>query len=185
MKDDAIVALFFERNEDALTCSKREYEGYCKYIANNLLHSAEDAEECFNDVLLAAWNSIPPQKPECLKSYLGKLTRNIAVDLLRNKDAQKRVPPENVAPFDELEAVIGENDVDETVGEKELSLLISAFLRTQKEEARNIFIRRYWYYDPIDSICERFGCKRSKVLVTLKRTRDKLAVFLKKEGYLR
>ena len=74
--------------------------------------------------------------------------------------------------------------MDEAVGVKELARLVSAFLRTQKEDDRDLFIRRYWYYDSVESICRRYGFGRSRVLVKLKRTRDKLALYLKKEGYL-
>ena len=184
MDDGTIVELYWDRNEEALAHTETVYGAYCKTIANNLLHDAEDAKECLDDALLAAWNSIPPKKPGCLRTYLGKLTREIAVDRLRKKLAEKRIPLEATVPFDELEAIIGENGVDEAVGVSELARLVSAFLRTQKEVDRDLFIRRYWYYDSVESICRRYGFGRSRVLVKLKRTRDKLALYLKKEGYL-
>ena len=74
--------------------------------------------------------------------------------------------------------------MDEAVGVSELARLVSAFLRTQKEVDRDLFIRRYWYYDSVEDLCRRYGFGRSRVLVKLKRTRDKLALYLKKEGYL-
>ena len=184
MEDGAIVELFWDRNEEALAHTEGAYGAYCKTIANNLLHDAEDAKECLDDTLLAAWNSIPPKKPGCLRTYLGKLTREIAVDRLRKKLAEKRIPLEATVPFDELEAIVGENGVDEAVGVSELARLVSAFLRTQKEVDRDLFIRRYWYYDSVEDLCRRYGFGRSRVLVKLKRTRDKLALYLKKEGYL-
>ena len=184
MKDDAIVKLFWDRDEDAVAEAKREYESYCVYVARNLLHDARDAEECLNDVLLAAWKSIPPQKPSNLKLYLGKLTRDIAVDCLRKKTAQKRFPEETASSLDELEEVIGDNDVETSIREEELAQLVSAFLRSLRTDERNIFVRRYWYFDSVKSICQRYGFGQSKVLVSLKRTRDKLARYLKKEGYL-
>ena len=95
------------------------------------------------------------------------------------------MPAEALAPFDELEEVIGDGQTDETAEENDLSRLVSAFLRSLGEAERKIFVRRYWYFDPVKKICERYGFGQSKVLVTLKRTRDKLAVYLKKEGYLK
>ena len=184
MDDGTIVELYWDRNEEALAHTETVYGAYCRVIANNLLHDAEDAKECLDDALLAAWNSIPPKKPGCLRTYLGKLTREIAVDRLRKKLAEKRIPLEATVPFDELEAVVGENGVDEAVGVSELARLVSAFLRTQKEVDRDLFIRRYWYYDSVEDLCRRYGFGRSRVLVKLKRTRDKLALYLKKEGYL-
>ena len=184
MDDAAIVELFHERKEDAIAFTANAYGAYCRAVAHNLLHDEEEAKECLDDALLAAWNSIPPQNPACLKTYLGKLTREIAVDRLRKKTAAKRIPASETLPFDELDGIIGEHGLDAAVGVRELSRLLSAFLRSQKEDDRNLFIRRYWYGDPIAKICERYGYGKSRVLVKLKRTRDKLARYLEKEGYL-
>ena len=185
MEDRDIVALFLKRDERAIRESKNKYESYCLYVARNLLHDESDSEEVLNDALLAAWNSIPPHNPSNLKTYLGKLSRDLSVDRLRERCAQKRVPAESLAPLDELEEVIGDGQTDETAEENELSRLVSAFLRSLGEDERKVFVRRYWYFDPVKKICERYGFGQSKVLVTLKRTRDKLAVYLKKEGYLK
>ena len=184
MNDGAIVQLFWNRDETAVEETKKKYEGYCHSIAQNILFNAQDSEECLNDVLLAAWNSIPPQKPENLKAYLGKLTREIAVDCWRKNRAGKRITSDFIVSLDELEEMIGEYDVESTVAEAELSRLLSCFLRALKETERNVFVRRYWYHDPIERICARYGFGKSKVLMLLKRTRDKLAAYLKKEGYL-
>lgn len=184
MQDSQIVKLFWDRNEEAIAQARDVYASYCTYIAQNLLHDPLDTEECLNDVLLSAWNSIPPQKPSNLKTYLGKLTRENAVDRLRKKTAQKRFSGIPAASLDELEEIIGENTVEAAITEKELSHLISVFLRSAREDERNIFIRRYWFYDSVKSISDRYGMGQSKVLVTLKRTRDKLAQYLKTEGYI-
>ena len=135
------------------------------------------------DVLLAAWKSIPPESPANLKTYLGKLTRETAIDRLRKRCARRRIPAGMIASLDELEEVVGENDVDSAVQAEELSRLISIFLRSVREEERNVFLRRYWYFDSVKEIQKRYGYGKSKVLVMLKRTRDKLSEYLKKEGY--
>ena len=184
MKDDAIVQLLWDRDEAALAQAKQEYEPYCLYVAQNLLRDGQDAKECLNDMWLAVWKSIPPHRPACLKTYLGKLTREIAIDRLRKQSAQKRISSEVMTSLDELEEIIGDNGTETLVEQAELSHRISAFLRSLREDERNCFIRRYWYCDPVKSICARYGYGQSKVLVTLKRTRDKLARYLKKEGYL-
>ena len=184
MRDDEIVKLFWERNEQAITEAKDQYAQYCLYIAENVLHDRQDSEECLNDVLFQAWKSIPPERPMNLKTYLGKLTRNAAVDCLRKKCAAKRIPAGMMTPLDELEEVIGDSDVESAIQAEELSHLISLFLRGVREEERNVFLRRYWYYDSVKEIQDRYGYRKSKVLVMLKRTRDKLAQYLKKEGYL-
>ncbi len=184
MNDDVLVREILNRNEAGLASAKTQYGAYCLYIANNVLHSEQDAEECLNDALLAAWNSIPPQQPENLKTYLGKLIREIAVDRWRRNTAQKRIAPTALVPLEELEEMMGEASVEARVEEAELSRLISVFLNTIPETERLLFIRRYWYYDSIQQLCARFGFGKSKVTVTLMRTRNKLAKYLKKEGYL-
>ena len=184
MDDRSIVKKFYDRDESAISDTKRAYEGYCKRIANNILTDRRDCEECVNDALFAAWNSIPPNKPEHLKAYMGKLTREKALDMLRKNNAQKRIDQKTLVPFDELDETVGGNTVEDSVTSEELSRIISAFLLSQKASERKVFVRRYWYCDPISDICKRYGYGQSKVLMMLKRTRDKLAERLKKEGYL-
>ena len=184
MNDAELVERLFDRDEDVIGEIKSQAGNYCLYIARNILPTEEDCEECLNDVLLAAWNSIPPQRPKNLKTYLGKITRESAIDRLRISNAGKRVAAEDVVPLGELEYMIGRNEVQNNIEETELSEMITVFLGTLKEAERNVFIRRYWYYDPIESICKRYGFGKSKVLMMLKRTRNRLALFLKKEGYL-
>ena len=184
MNDEALVRQFRARDEAAIHTAKQQYGPYCLYIANNVLHNPLDAEECLNDALLAAWNSIPPQQPQNLKTYLGKLIREIAVNRWHWNRAQKRITPEAIVSLDELEEMVGTGSVEESIEEAELARAISSFLRTLPEIQRDLFVRRYWYYDSIAQLCERYGFGKSKVAVTLKRTRDRLAEHLKKEGYL-
>ena len=183
MKDDEIVELFWKRDETALVESQKKYGSYCTFIARNILPNDQDSEECVNSALLSAWESIPPNKPENLKTYLGRLARIISVDRLREETAQKRIPNSMVTPIEELEEVFGGNDVESAVEEAELSRLVSSFLKSCREDDRNIFVRRYWYYDSVSDICARYGFGKSKVTVSLTRTRKKLAQYLEKEGY--
>ena len=185
MNDEVLVAKFRDRDPDAIAEAKERYDAYCIYIAENILHDRHDAEECLNDALLAAWNSIPPQRPNNLKTYLGKLVREIAIDRWRKSKAQKRISDELLVPLDELEEMVGSNEVEESVEDAELSLCISRFLRSLKQVERDVFVRRYWFYDPVDRICVRYGFSKGKVSMMLKRTRDKLADYLKKEGYMK
>lgn len=185
MNDETIVREFLDRNEDAVAESKKRYGTYCLCIAENILHDKADAEECLNDALLAAWNSIPPQRPKNLKTYLGKLVREVAIDRWRKNRAQKRNADGMILSLDELEEMVGESAVEEAVEVEELSRKISDFLRSLRETERNVFVRRYWFYDPIEKICERYGFGKGKVVMMLKRTRDKLAEYLKKEGLMR
>lgn len=184
MTDSAIVQKFWDRDETAITESKKQYESYCLYIANNVLHDPQDSEECLNDTLLAAWNSIPPQKPENLKTYLGKIMREIAINRWKTNNRQKRIPSEITQSLDEIEEIVSGGELYANLEEAELSREISRFLFSIDETKRNVFIRRYWYYDSVESICRRYSFGKSKVLMILKRTRDDLAKRLRKEGFI-
>ncbi len=184
MDDRAIVQMFLDRNEDAVSEAKKQYEDYCMYIANNVLRDRLDAEEVFNDALLAAWNSIPPQNPAKLKTYLGKLTREIAINRWKKNKRQKRIPSEITQSLDEIAEMVSGGDFEEDLERNELSAEISRFLFSIDETKRNVFIRRYWHYDSIENICQRYSFGKSKVLMMLKRTRDDLAQHLKKEGFI-
>lgn len=182
MEDEVIVSLFLNRDENAVAQAQKQYGDYCLYIARNLLRDERDAEECLNDALLAAWESIPPQQPENLKNYLAKLVHRYAVDRLRSINAQKR-RPNSASSLDEIQELVADCGAELAISELELSQLISDFLRSASETERNVFIRRYWYYDSIDAICRRYGFGKSKVKMMLKRMRDSLAAYLKKEGH--
>ncbi len=184
VEDRKIVERLLARDESALAEAQKAHGRYCLYIAQNVVSDRMEAESCLNEALLAAWNSIPPHEPANLKTYLGKLTRQTSIDRLRSLQAQKRGGGAVCLSLDELEEVIGESDVESSAEEAELARAISAFLRTVRESDRNVFIRRYWYCDSVESICGRYGFGKSRVLMALKRTRDKLAAYLKKEGYL-
>lgn len=185
MTDREIVLLFRSRDETAIEQVQQAYTLYCLSIASRILSDAADAEECINDVWLAAWNSIPPNEPERLATYLGKLTRNIAIDRVRAKGAQKRCTEQYALSLDELDEIIPGGSVPEThVHAAELERAISAFVRDLPEAQRRVFLCRYWYLDSLAEIGKRFGYSESKVKSMLHRTREKLRNYLQKEELL-
>lgn len=141
MNDKALVQQFWDREEAAIQTAKKQYERYCLNIANNVLQNRLDAEECRNDAPLAAWNSIPSQRPRNLKTYLGKLIREIAVNRWHRNRAQKRITSESIVSPDELEEMVGTSTVEEAAEEADLAHEIFAFLRRLPETQRNLFIR--------------------------------------------
>ncbi len=184
MKDEEIVALFFARSENALREVQDKYKKYCMYIARNILRNEQDAEECVSDAWLAAWRSIPPQKPGNLQTYLGKLTRETAISRWRENHAAKRFSDEYALSLDEIAEIATDDDFTADVEKKQVSAAVSDFLRSLPETDRNLMIRRYWYGDSVKSICGRYDFSEGKVKVRLQRTREKLRNYLKKEGYI-
>lgn len=183
--DSGIVELFLERNEQALIFAARKYGASLRKIALAVLGDESDAQECENDAYLKAWNSIPPNEPRTwLLPYLSKLVRETAIDHLRKEQAKKRA-----AQFTELTQEIESslpslNDVETEVDGALLSAAISAFLRQQPLQKRNIFLRRYWYMDSVAEIAKRYSVSEGKVKTVLFRLRGDLKDHLKREGYL-
>ena len=183
MDDKKIVDLFFERNENAVRESSEKYGKYCYFIANNILDCPEDSEECVNDTLLRAWNSIPPAKPTSLKAYLGRITRNLALDTYDRKKAQKRSSQVELA-YDEIsEFVSGGENPEEKFEETELISEINAFLASLPKEKRKIFVARYWFFESAEEISKRTGKNKIYIRNTLNRTRTKLIKHLKERGF--
>ncbi len=184
MEDKEIVALYWERNTDAIKETASKYGGYCRKIAKNILDSNEDAEECVNDTYLNTWNSIPSNRPSILSAYLGKITRNLAFDRSRLKRAAKRGGGEIELVLEELgECVSGTDSVEQELENKELVLAINGFLDTLPQEKCSLFLCRYWYAFPVSEIAARFGMSEGNVSVSLNRIRGKLKNYLNKRGF--
>lgn len=183
MDDEQIINLYFDRNETAISETDKKYGAYCMKIAMNILENAHDSEECINDVWLRTWNSIPPNRPQSLNAYVGKITRNLSINRYKMKYAEKRAEGEFAVSLDELdECVSGGEMMDDNEQAKLIGRSISDFLHTQKELARKIFVCRYFYCDSIAEIAKRFDISESHVKSTLHRTRSKLKTHLEREG---
>lgn len=183
MEDKQIVELYWARSESAISETANKYGRYCHYIAYQILTNDEDAEEVVNDTYLKAWNTIPPQRPDPLKPYVGTISRQLALNVYKEQHTQKRggqVP----LVLDELSDCIPNPENHENIGESiALSEALSRFLRALPQKTRNIFIRRYFYMSPVAEIARDFSMKESNVTMHLLRTRRKLEQFLKKEGF--
>ncbi len=170
MQDDRIVELYFARDEQAIAATSAKYNTYCMNIAMNILHNREDSEECVNDTLLAAWNSIPPHRPENLSSFLGKLIRNFSINRFKSLNAARRGGGEFAVSLDELDECIEDpNSLGDNA--EELGHVISEYLYTQSKEMRQVFVRRYFHSESISDIADRFDMSDSKVKSILHRMR--------------
>ncbi len=184
MEDEQIVQLYFDRNEAAISETKTKYEKYLMKIAYNILFNSEDAEESVNDTYLSAWNAIPPHRPEVLSTFLGKITRGHAIDIYRKQHADKRIPSEYCSSLDELEDCVSDSSsVEDNLEIKRLGEVINVFLKDQSEEARNLFIGRYYYSDSLKDVAAYYGMTEARAKMILFRTRQKLKTFLEDEGF--
>ena len=181
MQDSEIVELYWQRNEAAIAHTSDKYNAYCQKIAQNILGCREDSEECVNDAYLAAWNSIPPQRPDSLATYLGRLTRNISINRYKSLHAARRGGGEFAVSLDELDDCIADTLTEQQESE-ELGRLISEFLYTKPLQVRQVFVRRYFYSDSLGDIADAFGMSLAKVKAMLHRTRASLREHLEQNG---
>ncbi len=175
MEDKDIIDLYWSRSEDAIPETEKKYGRYCKYIAGNILKNPEDTEECLNDTWLSAWHAMPEARPSFLKAFLGKISRNLALNKYEEIHAKKRGGGEIPMLLDELQETLpGKSDVEGIVDQQALIHVLNQFLSGLKVEERKIFVRRYWYCASIKEIAGQYALSESKVKMTLKRSRDKL-----------
>ena len=183
MDDRQIIELYNERSETAISETANKYGKYCYYIAYHILYDEQDSEECVNDTYLRAWETIPPQYPNKMSAFLGKITRNLALNRYRYYMREKRGCGQIPLVLDELqECVPAANRTEEMIEEKLLVELLNRFLCELPLEKRMMFLRRYWYMSSIQEIANDYEISEGKVKMTLLRTRNKLKQILEKEG---
>ncbi len=178
MDELEILDLFFARSENAISAIQSKFGRYCHYIAVRILGNDSDAQEVVNDTWLKAWNTIPPHRPNSLKTYLGMLTRQLALDAWDVKTAQKRGGQFSLVLDELAECIPDGTDFTQSL---ELRDALNRFLHTLPSETRRIFLQRYWYAASVAEIAREFHMKKSTVTVLMLRTRQKLKAFLQKE----
>ena len=184
MQDDQIVSLFFARSEEAIRQLDVKYGRTCRSLSRNILGSWQDAEECVNDAYLGAWNTIPPQKPSPLLTYICKIVRNLSLRRLRDRSAIKRNAHFDIA-LQELEGCLPTTGtLEEQVDARELVQIVQQFLDSLSVENRVIFLRRYWFLDSYLEIARRVGLSEKAVSVRLVRIRQKLKISQEEHGVL-
>ena len=183
MEDSQIINLFFARSEQAISELDRKYGAAVRNTTAHILCDRLDAEECVNDTYLGCWNSMPPQRPNPLVSYVCRIARNLAVNRYHANRAEKRNKQYDLI-LDELEESIPDHmDVETEAEAKELTAAIDRFLASLRPEDRFLFVRRYFYADPVTELAARTGESANRVSVRLFRLRGKLKKALVKEGY--
>lgn len=183
MEDNKIVDLYWQRSDLAISETNQKYGRYCHTIAYHICGTDEDAEECVNDTWFRAWNLMPDQRPTVLSAFLGRITRNFAIDCIKAKNRLKRGGGEVVFALEELdECIPGGMNPELALEEKVLETAVGAFVSDLSKTEKLIFILRYWYVVPIDEIAAKLQFSEGKVKSILFRTRKKLKKYLLEEG---
>ena len=182
MDDLAIVELYHRREEQAIAESDKKYGSLCRSIALRLLGFREDAEECVNDTWHTAWNRMPPDRPQALGAFLGRITRNLSVSRWRRNRAQKRYDGMEVLLSELEDCVPAPGTVEADLERRQLAQFISAWLDSLEDEDRRLFIRRYWYGDMVKELAAERGEGANGLSQRLTRLRKNLRTFLESEG---
>lgn len=181
MENRDLLLLLWEKKDNALAVLAERFGHRLQRLAENILHNSWDAQECVNDTYLAAWNTIPPHRPDPLAPYILRLCKNISVSRLRSLTAQKRGSYEMA--LDELSEVVGNRSLEETFSARELGRSMDRFLDSISKENRLLFLRRYWFGDSVTDLAQQFSLSENAVSARLSRIRSQLKAYLKKEGY--
>ncbi|MDO4677364.1 MAG: sigma-70 family RNA polymerase sigma factor [Eubacteriales bacterium] len=186
MEDAYIIDLFWKRDENAIELVDKKYNSVCYSIAWNILTNREDSEECVNDTWFAAWRYIPPKRPSRLAAFWGKITRGIAIDMLRKKYAARRTDMHMANISEEVECLSSaiNHNLDEHMEVGELIKIINDFLGDLSARDRDIFVQRYWVMESIKNIAARHKMSEGAIKQNLLRNKKKLKKILEKEGRL-
>lgn len=181
MDDKSIVELLFSRDETAINQTAEKYGKLCYSISFNILNSHEDSEETVNDVYSVLWKTVPPNKPDSLKFYVCKIARNLALKRYEHKTAKKRSQYLTVS-MEELGGILPDTLIADGISDEDIGKHINIFLSTLSQQARNVFVRKYYFFDDIKSISQRYNFSQSKVKNLLYKTRNELKKYLISEG---
>ena len=184
MEDEKIIELYWQRSPQAIDETSRKYGAYCMRLSMNILMNREDSEENVNDTYLRTWNAIPPQRPQFFAAFLGRIARNLALNRYKARAAEKRDGGEAALSLEELaECLPSGSEPQDEAEAAAFSHLLSEFLRTESEEARRVFLQRYFMCCPVAQVADHFGFSESRVKSMLLRTRTRLAKYLESEGW--
>ena len=181
MDDLSIIELYFARDEQAIKETDAKYGRLCHSIAYNILNNNEDSEECVNDTYIGVWNTIPPTRPNNFMAFICRITRNLSLKRIEAVARQKRSQA-TIVSLDELSEVLPDERIAVGTTDEDIGKAISDFLRNEKEDVRNVFIRKYYFFDSVGDIAKRYDFTEDKVKSMLYHTRKKLKDYLIKEG---
>ena len=182
MEDFQIIDLYFQRDETAISETAAKYGAFCQRIAQNILSIDADAEECVNDTYLQAWNSIPPHRPDRFGAWLGRVVRNIAINLWNRNHRKKRYAGMDLLLSELEDCLPSQRTVEREIEEKELTELLNAWLASLPQDDRILFMRRYWYGETVNALAEEWGISQNSLAKRMYRLRQDLKALLQQEG---
>lgn len=182
MEDEKILDLYIQRNERAITETAAKYGAYCSAVADKILGCPEDTEEILNDTWLAAWKDIPPRQPGCLRAYLGRITRNLALSRFRFYRTKKRYAGMEILLSELEDCIPAAGTVERELDRMELARVLRDWTDGLETEDRKLFVRRYWHGVPVKKLAREAGIGQNAMAQRLSRLRKSLKTRLEQEG---
>jgi len=184
MNDARIIELYWQRNEQAITESDKQYGRFCRRIAMNILNSSEDSEECVNDTWHRAWENMPPQKPDSLSAFFGRITRNLSLSRFRANHAKKRYGGITILLSELEDCIPSRGTIEQETEDWQLAEIISDWLTLLPKDDRVLFMRRYWFGDTVKNLAKECGANQNQMAQRMFRLRSSLKDRLEQEGIL-
>jgi len=182
MNDAQIIELYWQRSEQAISASDNQYGRFCRRIAMNILNNAEDSEECVNDTWHRAWDNMPPQKPNILSAFFGRITRNLSLSRFRLNHAQKRYDGMTLLLSELEDCIPSKGSIEQETEERYLAEVISDWLASIPRDDRILFVRRYWFGDMLKDLAKECGTNQNQMAQRVYRLRNALKSKLEQEG---
>jgi RNA polymerase sigma-70 factor (ECF subfamily) len=183
--DQLIIDLYWDRKEEAISRTAARYGQFVYSVCYNILRQREDSEECQNTTYMKAWNTIPPERPNSLKTFLARIARMTSIDRLREKTRKKR----NVVFLESLddysEFLADDYSVSDEIEARELACILNEFISGLRDDEQILFVKRYYFNTPVKKICQEMGIPRSTLYAVLDAIKNKLRNLLEKEGYIK
>lgn len=184
MEDEKIVELYIHKDESAIQRTSEKYGQRLRAISLSIVNDWQTAEECENDTYMEAWNSIPPHEPKSyLYAFLARIIRHLSLNCCREHNRLKRSAFICELSAEMEQCIPAPDDLECRIDDMVLQQVINGFLETLSKEKRNVFLRRYWYLDPIHAISKRYALSESKIKTMLFRMRHQLRKYFEQEGY--
>ena len=178
MDDNRIIELYNNRDEQAIKETDLKYGRLCTKIADGILKSTEDSEECKNSSYFKVWNSIPPHNPVSFCGYLCKIVRNTAIEMYRKLSQAKQSDV-----YEELKETFTDSDNPEKAYDRAMIIKeLNAFLEKQDKKNRKIFVARYYFGLSQRAIADNLDLSEKAVKSRLMRMRTALKEHLTKNG---
>lgn len=177
--DHQLLVRLREKDQSALAAAIRRYSPYVAGVIKKTLGpqgTKQDIEELSSDAFVALWQNADKLRDDSdLKYWLAVVARNAS--LKRRDKMNYGLPLEENLIFDN-------STLEEQVEKDEQARLVRSAVDGMEPVDREVFLRHYFWHQPVDQIAEDMAKNQSAIKSRLARGREKLRKVLLKEDCL-